>query len=62
MLLLVEVLVGVASAAILLDEPFGLREMMGAILILSAGVVEVVRQQTIDESGIVDDQDLMAED
>jgi len=62
MLLLVEVLVGVASAAILLDEPFGLREMMGAILILSAGVVEVVRQQTIDESGIVGDQDFMTED
>jgi drug/metabolite transporter (DMT)-like permease len=62
MLLLVEVLVGVTSAAILLDEPFGLREMMGAILILSAGVVEVMRQQTIDESGIVGDSDFMEED
>jgi drug/metabolite transporter (DMT)-like permease len=62
MLLLVEVLVGVASAAILLDEPFGLRELMGAILILSAGVVEVMRQQTLDDSVIVDDQDLMAGD
>ena len=56
MLLLSEVLVGVASAAILLDEPFGLREFGGTLLIVSAGVVEVARQQKIDNSGIVDDQ------
>jgi drug/metabolite transporter (DMT)-like permease len=62
MLLLVEVLVGVASAAILLDEPFGLREMTGAILILSAGVVEVMRQQTLGDSVIVDEQNLTAGD
>lgn len=53
MLLLVEVLVGVSSAAILLDEPFGLRELAGATLIISAGVVEVLRQQKIDNSGII---------
>lgn len=62
MLLLVEVLVGVASAAILLDEPFGLREMMGAILILSAGVVEVMRQQTLGDSVIVDAPDMITRD
>jgi drug/metabolite transporter (DMT)-like permease len=56
MLLMVEVLVGVASAAILTDEPFGPREIAGALLIISAGVVEVLRQQNFDNSGIVDNQ------
>jgi drug/metabolite transporter (DMT)-like permease len=45
--------VGVGSAAILLDEPFGLRELAGAILIVSAGVVEVMRQQNLGNSVIV---------
>ena len=56
MLLLAEVLVGVGSAAILTDEQFGLREMTGAVLIVSAGVVEVMRQQKFGKSGIVSDQ------
>ena len=47
MLLMVEVIVGVASAAALTDEQFGLRELGGALLIISAGVVEVLRQQKI---------------
>jgi len=54
MLLMVEVIVGVASAAILTDDHFGLRELVGTALIISAGVVEVLRQQKIDKSGIVD--------
>jgi len=53
MLLMVEVIVGVASAAILTDEQFGVREFAGTVLIISAGVVEVLRQQKIDKSGIV---------
>ena len=56
MLLMVEVLVGVGSAALLTDETFGIREMAGALLIISAGVVEVVRQQKFDNSSIVDGQ------
>ena len=48
MLLMVEVIVGVASAAMLTDEQFGLRELLGALLIISAGVVEVLRQQKIE--------------
>jgi len=56
MLLMVEVIVGMASAAILTDEQFGLRELSGTVLIISAGVVEVLRQQKIDKSGIVDVQ------
>jgi drug/metabolite transporter (DMT)-like permease len=55
MLLMVEVIVGVVSAAILTNEQFGVREFTGSVLILSAGVVEVLRQQRIDESGIVND-------
>jgi drug/metabolite transporter (DMT)-like permease len=47
MLLMVEVIVGVGSAAMLTEESFGLREMMGTLLILSAGVVEVLRAQTV---------------
>lgn len=47
MLLLGEVLVGVISAALLLDEPFGLRETVGTLLIVSAGIVEVLRRQTL---------------
>ena len=56
MLLMVEVLVGVGSAALLTDETFGVREIAGALLIISAGVVEVVRQQKFDKSSIVDGQ------
>ncbi len=55
MLLMVEVIVGVVSAAILTDEQFGVREFAGTVLIVSAGVVEVLRQQRIDKSGIVND-------
>jgi drug/metabolite transporter (DMT)-like permease len=53
MLLMVEVIVGVVSAAILTDEQFGVRELAGTVLIISAGVVEVLRQQKINISGIV---------
>ena len=56
MLLLGEVIVGVGSAAVLLDEPFGLREMAGTLLIISAGVVEVMRQQSMADSGIMRNQ------
>jgi drug/metabolite transporter (DMT)-like permease len=55
-LLMVEVIVGVVSAAILTDEQFGVREFAGTLLIVSAGVIEVLRQQKIDKSGIVDVQ------
>jgi len=47
MLLMAEVLVGVASAAMLTDEQFGPRELIGAVLIISAGIVEVMRPQKI---------------
>ena len=40
-LLLFEIIVGLTSAAILTDEPFGLRELIGAVLIMAAGGVEI---------------------
>ena len=53
MLLMVEVIVGVGSAAMLSGDPFGLREAFGATLILGAAAVEVMRQQKFDNSVIV---------
>jgi drug/metabolite transporter (DMT)-like permease len=47
MLLMADVVAGVISAAILTDEAFGYRELTGTLLIVSAGIVEVIRQQTI---------------
>ncbi|MCG7518036.1 DMT family transporter [Ruegeria sp. Ofav3-42] len=43
LLLMSEVVVGLASAAAFAGEPFGLRELVGAILIVSAAVLEIVR-------------------
>jgi len=40
-LLSLEVVVGLGTAAWLTDEPFGAREMLGAVLIVGAGVIEV---------------------
>jgi drug/metabolite transporter (DMT)-like permease len=44
MLLMGEVIVGVISAAVLTGEAFGTQELIGTLLIVSAAVVEVVRQ------------------
>ncbi len=41
LLLMGDVLVGVVTAALFAGEPFGLREALGTLLIISAGVVEV---------------------
>jgi drug/metabolite transporter (DMT)-like permease len=41
-LLLGEIVVAVVSAALLLDEPFGARQVIGAVLIAGAGVLEVL--------------------
>jgi len=40
--LMVEVVIALVSSAVLIDEPFGLREATGAILILGASLVEFV--------------------
>lgn len=41
-LLMGEILAGVASAAVLSGDPFGLREVLGAALVLAAGLLEVL--------------------
>ena len=41
-LLQIEVVVGISSAAIFTDEPFGWREATGALLVLGAGLIEVI--------------------
>ena len=41
-LLQIEVVVGVASAALLSGESFGMREMTGTLLVISAGLTEVL--------------------
>jgi drug/metabolite transporter (DMT)-like permease len=40
--LMIEVVVALVSAAVLLDEPFGIPEIVGAVLILGASLVEFV--------------------
>jgi len=44
LLLMSEVVVGIASAAALSGEPFGTRELLGTVLIVSAAVLEIVRK------------------
>ncbi|MXQ09173.1 EamA family transporter [Alphaproteobacteria bacterium GH1-50] len=48
-LLQLEAIVGIGSAAILTDEPFGLIEATGALLVIGAGVVDVLgdRRKTV---------------
>jgi len=41
-LLMMEVVIGIATAAWLTDEHFGVREFVGAILIMSAGITEFI--------------------
>ncbi len=43
LLLMSEVVVGLVSAAVFSGEPFGLREATGAVLIVSAAVLEIAR-------------------
>jgi len=45
-LLQLEAVVGIASAAVLTAEPFGLVEIAGTILIIGAGVADVLGSET----------------
>lgn len=55
LLFMSEVVVGVASAALLTGEPFGLREMVGTALIVSAAIAEILgrRSATVEAGGVV---------
>jgi drug/metabolite transporter (DMT)-like permease len=50
-LLMGEVAVGIVSAALWAGEAFGMREALGAILILGAAIVEVMQRQAAVSSG-----------
>lgn len=44
LLLMSEVVVGIVSAALLTSEPFGWREVTGAVLIVGAALIEIMQQ------------------
>lgn len=50
-LLMGEVAVGIVSAALWAGEPFGMRETLGAVLIVGAAVVEIMQRQAAVSSG-----------
>ncbi len=41
-----EAVVGIASAALLIDEPFGWREMLGSVLVIGSTVIDVAGHRT----------------
>lgn len=49
LLMLLEVVAAAASAALLADEPFGLREAAGCALILAAGALEATGQRPVPD-------------
>ena len=44
LLLMAEVVVGLAAAAVITDEPYGVREASGTVLILGAALVDILQQ------------------
>ena len=48
LLLQLEAIVGIGSAAMLTGEPFGVREIVGSVLVIGAGVVEVSGNRSRD--------------
>ncbi len=53
-LLQLEAVVGIGSAALFAGEPFGVRQAVGAILVIGAGLAEVMgnrKSRTVDEKG-----------
>jgi drug/metabolite transporter (DMT)-like permease len=50
LLLMFEVPVGVISSVLLTDEPFGLRELIGGVLIVSAAIIDVLLVPQAPES------------
>jgi drug/metabolite transporter (DMT)-like permease len=46
-LLQIEAVVGILSAALFAEEPFGLRQLTGSVLIIGAGYLELFRQRQL---------------
>lgn len=55
-LFMLEAVVGVVSAAILTDEPFGWREIVGGLMILGAGLLDVVMSTGKSDRGALADE------
>jgi drug/metabolite transporter (DMT)-like permease len=51
-LLQLEAIVGIASAAILTDEPFGLVESLGTVLVIGAGVADILGDRRTPRAGM----------
>jgi drug/metabolite transporter (DMT)-like permease len=51
LLFMFEAIAGVGSAAVLTEEPFGVREVAGTLLILGAGAAEMIRPQSVTSGG-----------
>ena len=51
LLFMFEAITGVGSAAVLTEEPFGVREVAGTLLILGAGTAEMIRPQSVTSGG-----------
>lgn len=49
-LLQIEAVVGIGSAALFAGEPFGVRQAIGAVLVISAGLVEVIGNRRSTDS------------
>ena len=52
LLLMADAVVGIASAALLTEEPFGARELIGTILIVGAALIEVLQQRSTAVIGV----------
>jgi hypothetical protein len=49
-----EIVVGLTTAALLANEPFGLRDLAGAVLIMSASAIEVAAKPALGTPGKMD--------
>jgi drug/metabolite transporter (DMT)-like permease len=47
-----EAVVGIASAAILIDEPFGWRELLGSVLVIGSTIVDVLGSRAVRPAGV----------
>ena len=58
-LLLLDIVIGITSATILTDEPFGIREMVAAVLIIGASLVELFDGATKADSGMLQNNGIL---
>jgi drug/metabolite transporter (DMT)-like permease len=49
----IESVIGITTAALLLDEPFGWREAVGSVLVIASTVVDVLGHQPVPAPGLI---------